>query len=128
MADWDFNLEEVAHLMRLVESQNLSELIVEQDGLRVVIRGRSYAEVRPSALLTAPTEESAAHSAWLNRREEEAAEEEAALDTASQQKRIAVSSPMIGVFYRSSGPDTAPYIEVGDRVEVGQVIGLLEAM
>jgi acetyl-CoA carboxylase biotin carboxyl carrier protein len=35
---------------------------------------------------------------------------------------------MGGVFYRSPSPDTAPYVEVGDRVEVGQTIGIIEAM
>jgi acetyl-CoA carboxylase biotin carboxyl carrier protein len=39
-----------------------------------------------------------------------------------------VAAPIIGVFYRSSAPGTEPFAEVGDRVEVGQVLCILEAM
>ncbi|MBA3726639.1 MAG: acetyl-CoA carboxylase, biotin carboxyl carrier protein [Armatimonadetes bacterium] len=37
-------------------------------------------------------------------------------------------SPMVGVFYRRPTPGEAPFIEVGDRVSVGQVVGIIEAM
>jgi acetyl-CoA carboxylase biotin carboxyl carrier protein len=40
----------------------------------------------------------------------------------------ALKAPMIGTFYRSSGPDAAPFVQVGDMVEKGQVICIIEAM
>ncbi|WP_375418483.1 acetyl-CoA carboxylase biotin carboxyl carrier protein [uncultured Hymenobacter sp.] len=39
-----------------------------------------------------------------------------------------LKAPMIGTFYRSNGPDTAPFVQVGDLVEKGQVICIIEAM
>jgi acetyl-CoA carboxylase biotin carboxyl carrier protein len=39
-----------------------------------------------------------------------------------------VTAPIIGVFYRSASPGSEPFVEVGDRVEVGQVLCILEAM
>ena len=39
-----------------------------------------------------------------------------------------LKSPMIGTFYRSSGPDVPPFVQVGDVVEQGQVICIIEAM
>lgn len=39
-----------------------------------------------------------------------------------------VTAPLVGVFYRSPSPDTEPYVKVGDRVEPGQVLCILEAM
>nr|MDQ2681882.1 acetyl-CoA carboxylase, biotin carboxyl carrier protein [Candidatus Eremiobacteraeota bacterium] len=39
-----------------------------------------------------------------------------------------VSAPLVGVFYRSSSPDAESFVNVGDRVEVGQVLCILEAM
>jgi acetyl-CoA carboxylase biotin carboxyl carrier protein len=39
-----------------------------------------------------------------------------------------VTAPIIGVFYRSPAPGTESFVEVGDRVEVGQVLCILEAM
>ena len=39
-----------------------------------------------------------------------------------------LKSPMIGTFYRSSGPDAPVFVQVGDTVEKGQVICIIEAM
>jgi acetyl-CoA carboxylase biotin carboxyl carrier protein len=39
-----------------------------------------------------------------------------------------VTAPLVGVFYRSPSPDSEPYVKVGDRVEAGQVLCILEAM
>jgi acetyl-CoA carboxylase biotin carboxyl carrier protein len=39
-----------------------------------------------------------------------------------------VLAPLTGVFYRASSPDAQPYVEVGDRVEAGDVLCVLEAM
>ena len=39
-----------------------------------------------------------------------------------------LKSPMIGTFYRSSGPDATAFVQVGDMVEKGQVICIIEAM
>ena len=39
-----------------------------------------------------------------------------------------VSSPIVGTFYRAPNPDSAPYVEVGDRVKAGQVLCIIEAM
>ncbi len=39
-----------------------------------------------------------------------------------------VTAPLVGVFYRSPSPDAEPFVNVGDRVEPGQVLCILEAM
>jgi len=39
-----------------------------------------------------------------------------------------IQSPLPGVFYRRPGPDKAPYIQEGERVETGQAIGMVEIM
>jgi acetyl-CoA carboxylase biotin carboxyl carrier protein len=39
-----------------------------------------------------------------------------------------VTAPLTGVFYRSASPDEAPFVAVGDRVEAGEVLCILEAM
>ncbi|MGI4833489.1 MAG: acetyl-CoA carboxylase biotin carboxyl carrier protein [Janthinobacterium lividum] len=53
---------------------------------------------------------------------------EAAAPAASAASYSPLKSPMIGTFYRSSGPDTPVFVQVGDVVEKGQVICIIEAM
>ncbi|MCB0585488.1 MAG: acetyl-CoA carboxylase biotin carboxyl carrier protein, partial [Phaeodactylibacter sp.] len=43
-------------------------------------------------------------------------------------KYIEVRSPIVGTFYRSSSPEKPPYVKVGDVIEVGQVVCIVEAM
>ncbi len=45
-----------------------------------------------------------------------------------ESKYLEIRSPIVGTFYRSSSPEKPPYIKVGDTVEVGQVVCIVEAM
>lgn len=48
--------------------------------------------------------------------------------TATEDNLTAVKSPMVGVFYVSPDPSSPPFVKVGDKVNKGDVIGLIEAM
>jgi acetyl-CoA carboxylase biotin carboxyl carrier protein len=41
---------------------------------------------------------------------------------------VAVSAPLVGTFYVASSPDADPFVRVGDAVEAGQTLGIVEAM
>lgn len=41
---------------------------------------------------------------------------------------LTIKSPMVGTFYRSSGPDKAPFVKVGDTVDAGTTVCIIEAM
>ena len=41
---------------------------------------------------------------------------------------LVISSPMVGTFYRSSGPDSAPFVKVGDRIGPEKAVCIIEAM
>lgn len=43
-------------------------------------------------------------------------------------KTVEIKSPMIGTFYRSSNPDTPPFVSVGDKITKGQTVCIIEAM
>ena len=46
----------------------------------------------------------------------------------SNENHIMIKSPIIGTFYRRPSPDKDPFINVGDTVDVGSVVGIVEAM
>ena len=43
-------------------------------------------------------------------------------------KGIGIRAPLVGTFYRASSPEEPPYVQVGDHVKKGEVVGLIEAM
>ena len=48
--------------------------------------------------------------------------------TATRSDLLEITAPMVGTFYRAPAPGEAPFIEVGNRIEVGQTVCILEAM
>jgi len=116
----DVNLEKVKELVELVEKHHLAELTVEEDGVTITVKG---AEAEPHPRVEPPSHASAHQEAvHAARSAAEHPPEEPAGDIAR------IEAPMIGVFYRASSPDSPPLVEVGDTIEVGQTIGLIEAM
>lgn len=53
---------------------------------------------------------------------------EVAAPPATDKKWVAISSPMVGTFYRAPAPDEPPFVEAGDRVRTGQTVCIIEAM
>jgi len=50
------------------------------------------------------------------------------IDETQNTQHIEIKSPIIGTFYRKPSPDKEPFMNVGDKVEVGSVVGIVEAM
>lgn len=50
------------------------------------------------------------------------------MDDGDLDDTIAVNSPMVGTFFAAASPSDPPFVSVGDRVEVGQPLCLIEAM
>lgn len=117
----DVNLEQIRELVKLVEKHKLSELTVEEEGLVVTIKGAS-APVPATQVTTTPVPVEHAEPAPVEHEEEAPEEPEEDLDL------VRIEAPMVGVFYRSPSPDAPPFIEVGETIEVGQTIGMIEAM
>lgn len=119
----DVNIEQIKKLVKLVEKHNLAELTVEEDGVTITVKGKSAAQPVAQQQPAEQTVyvESTTVEAEAEPVEEIAAEEEAA-------NIVKIESPMVGVFYRTPSPDSPNFVEVGDKVEVGQTIGLIEAM
>jgi acetyl-CoA carboxylase biotin carboxyl carrier protein len=46
----------------------------------------------------------------------------------SQEKYQTVTAPLVGTFYRAAAPDADPFVEVGDRIDAGDVVCIVEAM
>jgi acetyl-CoA carboxylase biotin carboxyl carrier protein len=127
------NLKEIKELVDLVAQHGLSGLEVERAGFRLRIEGaRPEAPAAPRGLgLVDVSVERYAHMeparpAVAAPRMDAAlpAEVKAAVDD----RHHVITSPIVGTFYRASNPDSAPFANVGDAVEKGDTLCIVEAM
>ena len=112
----------IDRLADLLERSDLSELEVESGGTALILR-------KPVAVAVAAPSVAGAPSASAASAEPPSAGEPstAGRDPATTGKP-SVKAPLTGIFYASPAPGTAPYVQAGGEVAVGQVIGLIEAM
>ncbi len=128
------NSEEIRRLVKIVEDANIAELEVSKWGRKVKISKVPFnggvmqvgqpvhygvPAAMPQAPVAAPPAAPAADAAAPVAQEEPA---QAAV------KGEEMKAPMVGTFYRSPAPDADPYVRVGDTVQEGQVLCIIEAM
>jgi oxaloacetate decarboxylase alpha subunit len=116
------DVNQIRELIKIVEMSEINEVAVEEGGTRVVVRkGGVIAE--PVAAPANPGADAPAA---------EEAETPQAVDVRDTAERpatwVAVEAPMVGTFYRSPSPDADPFVSVGDSVEEGETLCILEAM
>ncbi|MDH7481413.1 MAG: acetyl-CoA carboxylase biotin carboxyl carrier protein [Armatimonadota bacterium] len=119
----NIDYEKLEKLVSLVEENNLTELTIEEEGFSVTIKAEEDRAVTlmPSVDLTTVAE--------LPKEEGPAEVESTAPEaTTSEEHLYQLRAPMVGVFYSCPSPDSPPYVEVGDIIEPGQTVGLIEAM
>ena len=118
------NLDEIKQLIQLVIDTGVAELEVERQGNRVRIR-RESGNVHKEILVQAAPPQPAAVSAGTN----EQALEASSIDNGREDPSlIYVKSPIVGTFYESPSPGSAPFVVAGDTVQPGQVLCIIESM
>ncbi len=108
-------------LAEIVESHALSELIIDTEALSLTMR-RGEVAVTGMPMMTHMPAPAVSHAPLPAAAA--VVPEVSAVDDSLHE----VTSPFVGTFYRSPNPDSPPYCEVGQRVEKGQVLCIVEAM
>jgi acetyl-CoA carboxylase biotin carboxyl carrier protein len=120
-------LEELRELVDFLKANGIAEFDMEQDDLKVRIKfagepalaGFDMSQLS-RLMASAPAAAPAPHAAGGGAATELAAKME--------EKLHEVKSPIVGTFYESPSPGAPPFVKVGDQVEVGQVLCIVEAM
>lgn len=121
------DIKEIQNLIKFVSKSDVAEVSLKMKDFEIKVKniGGQTVNYAPQAVIpqqvvapqpTAPAAQPAQPSA------------PAAAETEDNSKYITVKSPMIGTFYRSSGPDKEPFVQVGDSVAPGTVLCIVEAM
>ena len=123
------NFEEIKELIKLVSKSGVGKVQIEKEDCKVTISGRKSSTDQPIIVQSAqPTVAApAAVSAPAPAPTESPAPKKAA-EKKEDENLITVTSPMIGTFYRSSGPDKDPFVNVGSTFKVGDKLCIIEAM
>jgi len=112
-------IKHVQELIDLLKKNNLTELELEREGLRIRVRYEPEIRTHTTAALEQRTVVSTSSS-------------QPPVMTGAQTEdttgMITIASPIVGTFYRSPSPDADPYVEEGDYVRKGQVLCIVEAM
>jgi acetyl-CoA carboxylase biotin carboxyl carrier protein len=112
-------LEEIRELIQLVAETGVAELEVQRGDNRVRIRLSSAMEQQPAQVATYHTPGPSAAAP---------AKTEHAGPAAPDPNVSLVKSPIVGTFYESSAPGVAPFVRVGEKVQPGKVLCIIESM
>lgn len=127
----EMKTSEIRDLIDFISKTGLNEVNIETQQLKLHVKRepdqkvfKSTPVVAPMAApMSAPVQQQAAPQTQAASRAEAPA-----ATSASGKKTVEIKSPMIGTFYRSSGPEAAPFVSVGDKVSKGQTVCIIEAM
>jgi len=126
------NLKEIKELIDLVTEKGIAEFELERAGSRLkIIRDTGKPELRYAVPTTATTVASHPLSPVSQPQTSPSAQEEQASPGASTEPAegvYIVRSPMVGTFYAAPEQGTPTFVKVGDHVQPGQVLCIIEAM
>lgn len=127
----DFN--QIQELIRLVSKQKISEFIYKEGDVKLVIRQGNVETAQalpaaPAVVLAAPAAAPAPVAAPAAPAVAAPAAAPAPATDAAPANTKTIKSPMVGTFYRSAGPDKPPFVKVGDDIDTGATVCIIEAM
>ncbi|MCU0328208.1 MAG: acetyl-CoA carboxylase biotin carboxyl carrier protein [Chitinophagales bacterium] len=131
------NIKDIQELLRIFSKSGIGQMKIEEEGFKIELKSADYVQkisgnsqvytqMMPQQALPMSTQSSIPQVNDITKTTEST--EAPANSNQSSGNQIIIKSPMIGTFYRSSGPDKAAFVNVGDRIEVGSVICIVEAM
>lgn len=107
-------LDEIKKLIELLKDTDITELQIEREGSKLRVRREKFLadfNVAP------PVREAGV-----------AEQKEIKEEAAEQQRLVTVTSPIVGMFFRSPSPEAPHFVEEGSVVKKGQVLCIIEAM
>ncbi|MGH8274802.1 MAG: acetyl-CoA carboxylase biotin carboxyl carrier protein [Gammaproteobacteria bacterium] len=116
------DIRKVKKLIELLESSGMAEIEITEgeESVRICRQSTVPVYAPPPAVAPPPLPASAGAAPVATQEVPPAAE--------PAQQGKTVTAPMVGTFYRAGSPGASPFAEVGQRVEVGDVLCIIEAM
>lgn len=120
------NLKDIQNLIKFVAKSGASEVKLEMEDIKITIKTGSE-KTETTIVHQAPMQTLAQPMATQAAPVQEAAPVVDALKE-EESKYVTIKSPIIGTFYRKPSPDKPNFVEVGDTVNIGDTVCIIEAM
>ena len=125
------DIKQIQELVKLINKTSIGEITIEEDGRKITIKqkkdpvqnivatagSQSYMQ-QPAMQATPPSPGAASTTPPPSSKNE----------SPKTDNLITIKSPMIGTFYRQSGPDKPVLVNIGDDIIPGKVVCIIEAM
>ncbi|MFZ5644057.1 MAG: acetyl-CoA carboxylase biotin carboxyl carrier protein [Bacillota bacterium] len=116
----EMNIQDIKELVRLINDSDIQELALENNGMRV--------SIRKNASENSDNERNSRSMRVDSPVEVKEAKSKGNSIPAEEEGTLIVKAPMVGTFYRSPAPDAPAFASVGDVVNKGQTLCIVEAM
>jgi acetyl-CoA carboxylase biotin carboxyl carrier protein len=118
--------QEIKELLKIFNESDVAEMEVQRGTNR--LRLRRAEPLREMVVAPSPVVAAAAAGAPAANASNSASGKPGTVEPAVESKDVLVKSPIVGTFYEASSPGTPPFVKVGDQVEPGQVLCIIESM
>ena len=122
------NFDEIKDLIKLVSKTGLGKVQIEKEDYLITFSGNKISNAEQPIIVQSPQPTMMAAPAPAPAATTDAAPAKEKPAPAQDDNLITVNSPMIGTFYRSSGPDKDAFVNVGSTFSVGDKLCIIEAM
>jgi acetyl-CoA carboxylase biotin carboxyl carrier protein len=124
------DFKQIQELIKMINKSNIGEVSIEEKGFKLTIKQKEepVQQIITAPLPAQPVAAVAPVAAASAPAAAVAPEKPARPAEPPASNTITIKSPMIGTFYRSPSPDKPSFINIGDEVEPGSVVCIIEAM
>jgi acetyl-CoA carboxylase biotin carboxyl carrier protein len=120
------DIKQIQELVKLVNKSNIGELSIEKEGFKITIKHKKEATQHFASPMIQQAPQPQQMS--LPSVAPEKTNDSKTAESSKTENYLTIKSPMIGTFYRQAGPGKPIFVSVGDEVEAGQVVCIIEAM
>lgn len=125
----DMKTTEIRELIEFISKTGLNEVNVETKELKLHVKREPDQKIfksagAPAQSVSAPVQQNTPQVTAQPQVTKATTE----TPVAAGKKTADIKSPMIGTFYRTANPESAPFVSVGDKVSKGQTVCIIEAM
>lgn len=126
------DLNYIKKLIKIIDSCDINEIEIDEEGTKIrVVKNKPSGNEAPQVIHYAPPPSMQMMPMAAPASAPEAAQpktEKSAEKAPAKENLIEVRSPIVGTFYRAPSPNADPYVQAGQKIGVGTVLCIIEAM